>query len=285
MSKAKKFFETVTKSFLPQKYKSLISGSNRGALSYILVLVLTYCFLNSVFYTPQITSFYKNFDENLEGIKNIYVSLNVETNSSLKILEKPLIVIDSSANTTSDEYLLITGDAYYKKGLFTYKNTSLKNIDLLKTLKDSKTKITLFLVLLIPTLFFFYYVLKLLSLAALVLVCFFLVFLVTNFFEHKTKPRTLLLASIYSLTPYLVLSLLLRFETKITSYFAILIYFSWYVVVVYLLKGEKITKSKGLRTHKPLSGGKTVYFKKKPSSGGDTVSERDMEKINKLLKK
>lgn len=275
----REFISTLVSSLNPNAYSGLALRESRGIIKYFFAIILLFSFLNFLLFTPQIVDFYSGFNENLAKINSINASFITEATERIVLLENPLIVIDSDANESSGEFLLVTSDTIYKKGLFGYDEVKTENLDIAGFIKSSRIKIFFLMILSLPTVFLFYFSFAIIKYFLLASFFSFLAFSIVTLINYGVDTRQILSASIFTLTPYLGIKLLLVFNGNFKVWIPLLVYIVWYGIVIMLMVDSRVSfMSDASRTVRKMN-------KSKSSSLDVDVGAADMAKINKLVNK
>jgi hypothetical protein len=279
----KEFIRKIADSLNPNVYTAISTNTYKDSFKYLFSLILLFSLLNSFFLLPSLTDFYSNFNENFEKIESINSSISIKTNEPIILTSKPLILIDSETNTTNNEYILITKDTIYKKGLFNYKNITTKNINFADYVKNSKTKITILMILSLPTIFLLYLLFNIIKYSLMIFFVSLIAISIVKLIDRALFIRQIINASIFSTTLFLLLKFLLRFTTGFKSLIPFILYLVWLIIVLILMTESKVDYN--MDKPKPRkNSNKTIYVKRKNDPSAH-VSGEDMEKINSMLNK
>jgi hypothetical protein len=179
---AKKFSEIFFKSLNPFRYKELITQRKRDVISYFFSLLFFAILLGWIFSIPTLGYLPQKIDDSLAKFTKFTVTgIEVETNETIMLLKSPRVVLDFRAVPEShDAFLVITSqDIYLRKlspdflQLKLYNTTKIpveQYSDLLADFNSMKKGIWIFLFFMLPSIFFFVYVLNLIKFAAILAV-------------------------------------------------------------------------------------------------------------------
>ena len=276
----KTFLRTAIASLNPNLYSTLCERTYKKTITYFLLLIFAFTLLSFILFSPSIIKFYSSFDENLEKIDNIGASFQANTQGEVILLNSPLIIIDSSRNSTEGEYMLITDDTIYKRKLLGYKEIKTDDINLVQTLKDSKLLIILFLVLSLPTFIFLFTLFNMIKYLLLATLISLVALIIIRLFGYDIRTRQILDSSLYSIMILFLAKMLLIINFRYINLIPLLLYVGWYILVLILLNDSKI----GFKEDVPKI--KTLKKKKSKSSSSSSVDldPNEMKKLKELTK-
>ncbi|PLW79318.1 hypothetical protein C0585_08285 [Candidatus Woesearchaeota archaeon] len=273
----KTFLRTAIASLNPNLYSTLCQRSYKKTVIYFLLLILTFTLLSFILSSPSIIKFYSSFDENLEKIDNLGASFQASTQGEVILLSNPLIVVDSSRNSTNGEYLLITDDIIYKRKIFGYKEIKTDDLNLVQTLKESKLLIILFLVLSLPTFIFLFTLFNVIKYLLLAILISLVALIIIRLLGYDISTRQIFDSSLYSIIILLLAKILLIINFKYVNLIPLLLYVGWYILVLILLNDSKI----GFKEDVP----KIKNLKKKQSKSANiNLDPSEMQKLKELTK-
>lgn len=221
----KKYLATSLK---PTKYKEF---SHKPTKSYIffqlkhiflLLIIMLLISLPLLFSMPQkIESTFSSFD-------TLYVTLDVKTNGPITIAKQPHIQVDLDKQNITDENILFTKQGVYKKKFFKESFTSWDELrSIPQNIQDYKVFLTIFAILLIPSLILALYLFFLLEILILFAITFSLAFLIIKITKFSISNTLLTKILLIALTPVLILQILPFLYTKL-----FIIPFILYIILV-----------------------------------------------------
>ncbi len=206
----KKFSTIFFKSLNPFKYNEILVYKKREAFSYFLSLIFFAILLGGIFSIPTLGYLPQKIDESLAKFTRFAVTgIDIETNEAIMLLNNPRIVADFRKEPEPHEaFVLITQKDIFIRKLspsikeFTLYNTTKIPVetysDVLKDFNMVKQGIWIFLFFMLPSIFFFIFVLNLAKYTVILVTAYMLTLIVRTIARKHFNLETLYKTTIYS---------------------------------------------------------------------------------------
>lgn len=256
----KDFFKRFFHSLNPNNYSELTDFSMKEAQTFFAFCIIIYMLFTTLLLSPAIFFFYKDLGNNIDQFQTFQINLDVETNSPITLLKNPGVGVDTSTNQSKDERVLITRDAILVKNTFFYTEIP-THINLLPN--DTKTTATVifFSVLLIPTIFFAWFLYNYVLLSLFILILSLIGIIILMSFKFKTSFNTVIKLGIYT-TPILLVTKALLTGFGVYKYLlvSLLLMAIWFIIGLMLISEKNIKEDTHESHHKkpivPKTGSK-----------------------------
>lgn len=206
----KKFSTIFFKSLNPFKYNELLIYKKREVSAYFIYLVFFAIFLGGIFSIPTLGYLPQKIDESLAKFTKFAVTgIDIETNEAIMLLKNPRIVLDfRNEPEPHDAFILITKqDMFIRKFSpsireFTLYNTTKIPVetysDVLNDFNMMKQGIWIFLFFMLPSIFFFVFVLNLVKYIVILFLAYVLTLIFRTIARKHYNLETLYKTTIYS---------------------------------------------------------------------------------------
>ncbi len=206
----KEFIFTIFKSLNPDSFKKLIEGKFKDALLYFTFLILFALIISSILFMPKLIALPDAINEKFSKFNYFNISINQEMNEPLTLMEEPLIVIDTTKERNrTNEFLLITENYIFRKGLFREEKTEIKSFSNILYNKEKIMKFVLYsLIILLPSIFIIAYAFFFIKYILIILITWAIAILILKLTKHKFSLLKIFKIGIYSSTIMILLEII-----------------------------------------------------------------------------
>lgn len=230
----KLFSKLIIETLNPYRYKGLSQRSLLKTMFFFLSISLVYLILIGAVNTPR---YYSNYiSENMSGMKEFKININIETKAPIVISESPKIVVDTIDNRTlqKKEDIVITKDTIYSKVMFWTKKTNYSEYDVLSNINKLKRNIILLALVFIPSILFIAYLFTIIK-YLLIIFLFSLIALVAVIIgNYKIKTLEILKSAVYSLTIYYLVNIVASIIG--IRYLGLIVYIIFFSVALFFMR-------------------------------------------------
>jgi len=195
----------VVESFLPGRYRRLVASPWRVLLGQFFFTVVFSLVLMVLVALPLLFRLPSVLEQDFSRFDEFRVSLNVSMSEPLVVSRYPLVVVDLEKVNRTGERVLLNGDGVVYGWLFGEGRVSW---DSLSSLSENASRysgwLTLFVVLLLPSLLLALFVVVLVESLVIGVVSWLLLFVVLRVVRVHITPRALAKVCVVSLLPFVV---------------------------------------------------------------------------------
>jgi len=230
------FTKLILETLNPNRYKGLTQRSIAKTLLFFVSISLLYLIILGAVNTPR---YYSNYvAENMSGLDEFRININIETNKPIVLSESPRIILDTSLNGTllPKADAVITKGTIYSKVLFWTKKTDYSEYDILSNINSLKRNAILLILVFIPSILVISY-LFILTKYLLIILLFSLLALIPVFLtKNRITLREVFKSAVYAITIYYtanIISSLFRIR-----YLGIIIYIIFFAASLFFMKDD-----------------------------------------------
>jgi len=116
--KLKKFLKQFFETFLPSKYSRHVEKQLKQVLELYFSVLFIAMLISFLIYVPVLKMQTDNVGDILTNFDKLNISVDLETNNSVTLINSPKIVVDTNATGLGNARLLISKDKLFYKTLF-----------------------------------------------------------------------------------------------------------------------------------------------------------------------
>jgi len=213
------FWKKVAITLHPKSYSELSSRSIRKGFMYLIALLFASFIIMSIISLPNIINFPDYVEGELSRFDKLNITIDAEMSSPVKLTrEDPQIIIDTTGKSTElgEEKLLITNESLFYRPYALTKTYNLSEFKDLTEKKEEVSKlITLFAILLIPTILITSYIMFLIKYAVTIVVASLLILIIGRIAKKDLGFKRSINTALYAITPVVLIEVIfIPFNSK-----------------------------------------------------------------------
>lgn len=236
----KPLFYTIFKSLNPDSYPELNQHKFSYALKYFFFITILSIILMFMLFVPSIVNFHTFWTDKTNNFQVFQLNTTFSTNQSFNLFTDPVIKVANGFENLTDAKILITPDAIYYRTFYFFGATHAIPLDNNLDIKNSQTmksKITMLIIFMLPSLFFWSIVFFSIYFWVIIIITFLIAYMFLWAFRLNINALTLLKTCIFASTILITLQLILMpfyriIVIPLSAYWLLLI------IVLLLIKDE-----------------------------------------------
>jgi len=205
----KEFITTILRSFNPASAKYLTAEKKLvNSFVYFFALLFLTLFITTLLFIPTLLKYPKLVDDKIAKFDNLSITFNGEMNSQLIISEKPLILVDTSKNNITNEFILVSKDKTYFSWLFVDREYDVSYTNILNSPEKIKNAVMTLTILLAPGIWIAIYLALAAKYILIILIAVAVSLIALKIAKREIRFTSLLKAGIYTSTIMILLDLI-----------------------------------------------------------------------------
>ncbi len=260
----KPLFYTIFKTLNPYSYDELTDRRLSYALKYFAFITIFCIILMFILFIPFLFYTHQYVAEDIAHFQNLTVASTFTLKDSFNLLSDPIIKFDSKKQNISDEFVLITPDtASYRQFFMFGKQIDIplnKGLDIASS-PNANVFISLGLLFLLPSLFFWSIIFFMVYFMMIIFVTFILGSILAGIFRVNITLLKTLKASIYACTIFIVLQLVLMPFFRLLL-LPLALYWILFLIILFLWRDEEDERERRGQDREGSSKNKDMFGRK-----------------------
>jgi len=228
-----KFWKNILESFSIFRYSELTKNKASESFKYFVLFFTMIWIISILLSVSGWVAFPDMIKEEIAKVDTFTIDIDFNASENLNFPpKKPLVSIVDKVNESKAKIVVVDGDLIYRPFIGISKNFSLSEYEDIKENSDEVGKLggALF-VLLLPSLIIYNYLFYFIKYILIVILYSLIAKIVVTIFGKKIKYRKLFSAALYSITPLILIEMILLPFYIPLFHIPLILYTIWYIII------------------------------------------------------
>ncbi|MFT4304066.1 MAG: DUF1189 family protein [Candidatus Woesearchaeota archaeon] len=229
----KQFWKKIIESFNIFRYKELSKTEIKESFAYFITLFSIMSAIALLLLIPSLIKMPQTIQGELEKADEFTINITIESESALNFpTTNPLFSVVNNKSEGEGLLIFTKTELVYNILPFFKPSTSIDTYSNIKENSEDASSLAIILIILIaPSLIVYAYLFHILKYLIIAIVLASITKLIVSIMQKKIKYKKLLTATFYSLTPLIIIELLLLPFSIQTFFIPIILYIIWYIII------------------------------------------------------